>query len=125
MLETKSESVKLLKKLSSKTDRTVKYIFLSRNQVLEVSYIDKQDGKDIICVPTQTGCNLGCEFCHLTDQNLQLDVRNLETQEIAATIEYVLDDLGLENKKDKTLLISFMGAGEPLLNIDNIFLRLS
>jgi len=113
--------IKLIDILKSKEDNVIKYIFLTNdNQITEFSYINKNDGKDIICVPSQTACNLGCKFCHLSDID-NLKVENLNRIEIYNAIKYIIDDLKLLTKsKNKTLLISFMGAGEPLLNIHNL-----
>lgn len=110
----------LVEKIHSKRDRTVKYVFLSQGQVVEFSYIDKQDGKDIICAPTQTACRLGCKFCFLSDYALA--VRNLSVSEIVSGIRYVIADLRLCERtgKNDVLLVSYMGCGEPLLNIDNL-----
>ncbi|MDO8430266.1 MAG: radical SAM protein [bacterium] len=112
--------LKLLDKVYSKVDKTVKFVFLSRGQIIEFSYINKDDGKDIICVPVQTACNLMCEFCFLSDYDLQ--VRNLTPKEIAPCIDYVVQDLNLLTRlnRNKVFLISFMGCGEPLLNIQNV-----
>lgn len=109
-----------LEKVKSKIDKTVKYIFLSRGQVIEFSYINKGDGKDIICAPTQTACNLGCKFCFLSDYDLS--VRNLEPEEITVSVDYVINDLNLlkQPNKNQILLVSFMGCGEPLFNIKNV-----
>lgn len=101
----------------SKLDATVKYVFLSRGEIVEFSFIDKDDGKDIICVPTQTACRLGCKFCYLSDYELK--VRNLAAREIAEHVDHVIKDLGLEWRLDRNrvLLVSYMGCGEPLLNV--------
>ncbi len=109
-----------LEKVSSKVDKTVKFIFLARGQVIEFSYINKDDGKDIICVPAQTACNLGCKFCFLSDYDLE--VRNLEPEEIIFPIDYVVKDMNLLTRPDrnKVFLISFMGCGESLRNIKNV-----
>ena len=107
--------------IKSKEDNVIKYIFLTENnQVTEFSYINKNDGKDIICVPSQTACNLKCKFCHLTGiENLK--VENLHEHELYNAINYMINDLNLlDGSENKTLLISFMGAGEPLLNSENI-----
>ena len=45
----------LIKTLKSTNDNTVKYIFESNNSILEFSYIDKCDGKDIF---TCTSCGM-------------------------------------------------------------------
>lgn len=104
----------------SKLDRTVKYIYLSRGNVTEFSYIDKNDPKDIICVPTQTGCKMGCKFCFLTDYDLA--VRNLAPEEISLPTVSMVHRLSLTEKpaRKQVLLVSFMGCGEPLNNIENV-----
>jgi 23S rRNA (adenine2503-C2)-methyltransferase len=101
--------------IKSQKDKTVKYVFDSFDSILEFSYINKDDGKDIVCVPTQTTCNLGCKFCFLT--GLKIPQRNLQQQEIINGVEYVIKKSGTSNR---VLLISFMGCGEPLFNIDSV-----
>lgn len=112
--------VNFVKKVKSKVDNTVKFIFTSQGQIIEFSFIDKKDGKDIICVPSQTSCRLGCKFCFLTDFDLK--VRNLASAEIVAPINHVIENLNLLSKPNHNdvLLISFMGCGEPLLNLKNV-----
>jgi len=105
--------MKLLDTIKSKQDNTIKQVFLSNGDVLEFSYIDKRDGKDIVVVPTQTSCNLGCKFCFLTGLNIA--VRNLKPYEMIDGVKYALTTFRNENK---ILLVSFMGCGEPLLSID-------
>ena len=112
--------MKLLKKIKSRQDNTIKYIFqINTGQIIELSYINKNDGKDIICVPSQTGCNLGCKFCHITNINDKLLTRNIEYADLFDSVEYVREDLNL-NQYNRMLLISFMGCGEPILNYENI-----
>jgi adenine C2-methylase RlmN of 23S rRNA A2503 and tRNA A37 len=106
------------KTVYSAIDSTVKYVFLTNGQTVDFSYINKNDGKDIICVPTQTHCVLGCKFCHLT--GLERRVWNLTSEEIVEGVNYLVQDLHLEGGRDRTLLISYMGAGEPLLNVEAV-----
>lgn len=109
-----------IKKVFSQKDNTVKYIFKTLdNLIVEFSYINKDDGKDIICLPSQTMCNIGCKFCHTTEYIGKIKTRNLSHTEIVYGVEYILDELNIY-KLDRTLLISFMGCGEPILNVDNI-----
>lgn len=112
--------MEFLEKVFSKTDNAIKYVWKSDdNKIIELTYINKDDGKDIICIPSQTMCNMGCKFCHTTEYIGKIKCRNLTEMELVGPMEYVICDLRLyENKR--TLLISIMGCGEPLYNIDNI-----
>ncbi len=106
--------------IKSKIDSTLKYIFKSDNNlIVEFSYINKNDGKDIICVPSQTMCNLACKFCHTTDFIGKIKNEDLSCVEIFEGVTYIIKDLNLKDN-DKVLLISFMGCGEPILNVDNV-----
>ena len=112
--------MKLIEIVKSKLDSTIKYVFKTQdNLVIEFSYINKDDGKDIICVPSQSMCNLACKFCHTTDYIGKIKVRNLETSEIVEGVFYILKDLNIK-QHERVLLISFMGTGEPILNVDNV-----
>lgn len=111
--------MKLISKTSSKVDKTQKYIFeLESNLIIEFSYIDNGSGKDIICVPCQSMCNMKCTFCHLTDHIGKVKLRNLTKFEILEGVEYIVNDMVLTEAKP--LLISYMGCGEPLANIGTI-----
>lgn len=111
------EFIKLIK---SKEDNVIKYIFKNvEGYVLEFSYINKNDGKDIICVPSQTMCNLGCKFCHTLEYINKIRTIGLTDSDIFTGVKHVIKDLGL-HKKNSTLLVSFMGCGEPLYNVDDI-----
>lgn len=112
-------NMKFLEKIKSKVDSTIKYIFLTHdNLVVEFSYINKNDGKDIICVPTQTSCRMKCKFCHISDISHKLIHRNLVSYEITEAVNYIHYDLKLI--KQKMLLVSFMGCGEPLENYNEV-----
>src|SRR4051812_44538638 len=68
-----------------------------------------------ICVSSQVGCAVDCQFCLTAKLGLQ---RNLTAGEIAGQVIAVLDRHGVEIGKDRLNLV-FMGMGEPLLNYDN------
>jgi 23S rRNA (adenine2503-C2)-methyltransferase len=68
-----------------------------------------------ICVSSQVGCAVNCQFCLTAKLGLQ---RNLSAGEIAGQVVAVLDRQGAEVGKDRVNLV-FMGMGEPLLNYDN------
>lgn len=117
------------RKIESKIDNTIKYVFditekngtNHDNVTVEASYIDKGDGKDIICVSCQTGCNLGCEFCHLTGSGKEVHTFNKDTT--VGLVDYIIKDLNLSvTASEKTLLVSYMGIGEPMRCIDEVIL---
>lgn len=113
--------MRYIKTIESKLDATLKYIFKTDNEfVVEISYINKNDGKDIICLPCQTMCNVGCKFCHTTDYIGKIKANNLTAEEMIESVQYVINNENIV-KNNRTLLISFMGCGEPIYNIDNIF----
>lgn len=100
---------------------TTKYIFqtFDDNLIVEFSYINKNDGKDIICLPSQTMCNLGCKFCHTLEYIGKIKIRNLSENEMFFGVDYIIESENIKSNS-RTLLISFMGCGEPLLNVGNI-----
>ncbi len=100
------------KKLVSKLDGTVKYLFrLSDGNIIESVVMDYHHGKSI-CISSQVGCRMGCSFCASTLHGL---VRNLSPFEIEGQVIRAQKDLG-----EKISNIVIMGIGEPLDNYDNI-----
>ncbi len=65
-----------------------------------------------ICVSSQIGCAVNCQFCLTAKLGLQ---RNLSAGEIAGQVVAVLDRHGVEVGRDRLNLV-FMGMGEPFLN---------
>lgn len=107
--------IKLLEKIDSTIDDVTKYIvsdeIFGKN---EVSIIRKNT-KTIFCLPTQTNCKMGCTFCHLTGTTRP--AKNLTADWIVSVVDKLAQ---IEYKADKPLLISFMGVGEPLLNLTEL-----
>jgi 23S rRNA (adenine2503-C2)-methyltransferase len=68
-----------------------------------------------ICVSSQIGCAVNCQFCLTAKLGLQ---RNLTPGEIAGQVVAVLDRHRVELNKSRVNLV-FMGMGEPFLNYDN------
>ena len=68
-----------------------------------------------ICVSSQVGCAVNCQFCLTAKLGLQ---RNLTAGEIAGQVVAVFDRHGVEVGRDRVNLV-FMGMGEPFLNYDN------
>jgi 23S rRNA (adenine2503-C2)-methyltransferase len=68
-----------------------------------------------ICVSSQVGCAVNCQFCLTAKLGLQ---RNLTAGEIAGQVVAVLDRHSVQVGRDRVNLV-FMGMGEPFLNYDN------
>jgi 23S rRNA (adenine2503-C2)-methyltransferase len=68
-----------------------------------------------ICVSSQVGCAVNCQFCLTAKLGLQ---RNLTAGEIAGQVVAVLDRHSVEVGRDRVNLV-FMGMGEPFLNYDS------
>jgi 23S rRNA (adenine2503-C2)-methyltransferase len=68
-----------------------------------------------ICVSSQVGCAVNCQFCLTARLGFQ---RNLTAGEIAGQVVAVLARQGVEVGRDRVNLV-FMGMGEPFLNYDN------
>jgi 23S rRNA (adenine2503-C2)-methyltransferase len=68
-----------------------------------------------ICVSSQIGCAVNCQFCLTAKLGLQ---RNLTAGEIAGQVLAVFERQGVEVGRDRVNLV-FMGMGEPFLNYAN------
>jgi 23S rRNA (adenine2503-C2)-methyltransferase len=103
-------------------DGTVKYGFkLQDDNYIEAVLIPEED-RNTLCVSSQVGCAMGCEFCLTGNIGFK---RNLMPGEIVGQVVRVRDWLldtpdtaaGLNN-------LVFMGMGEPLANLDNLLIAL-
>ena len=68
-----------------------------------------------ICVSSQVGCAVNCQFCLTARLGLQ---RNLTAGEIAGQVVAVLDRHAVQVGRSRVNLV-FMGMGEPFLNYEN------
>lgn len=68
-----------------------------------------------ICVSSQVGCAVDCQFCMTALLGVK---RNLSPGEIVGQICAVLNDQHVSPPQDRVNLV-FMGMGEPFLNYDN------
>lgn len=68
-----------------------------------------------ICISSQIGCAVNCQFCLTAKLGLQ---RNLTAGEIAGQAVEVFERQGVEIGRDRVNLV-FMGMGEPFLNYEN------
>jgi 23S rRNA (adenine2503-C2)-methyltransferase len=116
------------------TDGSVRYLLgLGENQDLTTKNTEDTEKKKInkpasveavfmpsearqtICISTQAGCAVDCQFCMTAQLGL---IRNLTAGEILAQVLLPLE----EHKETLTLQtnVVLMGQGEPLLNYENV-----
>ncbi|KAL8493052.1 hypothetical protein ACS0TY_024312 [Phlomoides rotata] len=98
------------------SDGTRKILFsLEDGLVIETVVIPSQRGRTTVCVSSQVGCAMNCQFCYTGRMGLK---RNLSAAEIVEQAVYarrlVSDDVGTITN------VVFMGMGEPLHNIENV-----
>lgn len=102
---------KILRKLVSKLDGTIKYLFeLNDGETVETVLMKYKYGYSI-CVSSQIGCNMKCRFCASTIDGC---VRDLRPSEILAQVYAATRDTG-----ERISHLVMMGMGEPLMNYDN------
>ncbi len=93
-------------------DGTVKYLLRLRDgAVVETVYIPETD-RVTLCVSTQVGCGLGCDFCATARMGLR---RNLSQAEI---VDQVLEVQRRCPEDTRISNLVFMGMGEPLANYE-------
>ncbi|MCC8152944.1 MAG: 23S rRNA (adenine(2503)-C(2))-methyltransferase RlmN [Tannerellaceae bacterium] len=92
-------------------DGTIKYLFpVAINSFVESVYIPTDD-RATLCVSSQVGCKMNCLFCMTGKQGF---TANLTSHEIINQIQMIPET-------DKLTNIVFMGMGEPLDNVEEVF----
>ena len=100
------------KRLESKVDDTVKYLYELHDGELIESVLMKYNHGYSLCISTQVGCRMGCSFCASGLNGL---TRNLTASEMLSQITTA--------QRDNNIRISnvvLMGMGEPMDNLDNV-----
>jgi len=81
--------------------------------MVETTYINRPN-KHIICISTQVGCPLKCTFCV---SGMRAFKRSLTANEMVSEFITVYDKESRAGN-EKPFLLSFMGEGEPFLNLE-------
>lgn len=81
------------------------------------------EGRQTICISSQAGCAVDCQFCLTAQLGL---IRNLSTGEIVGQVLVPLTEMAAKSEAEggpglaaRTNVV-LMGQGEPLLNFDNV-----
>ncbi len=104
-------------------DGTHKWLLaMDGSNAIETVYIPDK-GRGTLCVSSQVGCALNCQFCSTATQGFN---RNLSTAEIIGQVWVAAKHLGnIPHKQRKLTNVVMMGMGEPLMNFDNVVRAMS
>ena len=108
-------------------DASVRYLFslpsaedqsTARPASVEAVFMPS-DGRQTICISTQAGCAVDCQFCLTAQLGL---IRNLTPAEILAQVLIPLEEHKSALAPQTNIVL--MGQGEPLLNFDSVIAAL-
>lgn len=109
-------------------DKSIRYLFAlsygndsgkQRPASVEAVFMPS-DGRQTICISTQAGCAVDCQFCLTAQLGL---IRNLTAGEMLGQVLVALNDAAPNNSGSADAVqtnIVLMGQGEPLLNFDAV-----
>lgn len=119
----------LVDEKTSKKDGTVKRAYaLNDGGIVESVLMRYDDGRNTVCVSSQSGCAMKCSFCATGHMGLN---RNLSYAEIVEQVLnfnkfLILSQSNKNNKStsrkmaDKVTNVVYMGMGEPMSNYSNV-----
>lgn len=116
-------NMKQAEHLVSAIDQTTKYLFtLPDGEYVESVLLSYKHGYSV-CLSTQVGCKMGCQFCASTKAGFY---RNLTAGEILLQMVEITRDKQKIDPDFRIGHVVLMGIGEPLDNYENVirFLRL-
>lgn len=93
-------------------DGTVRYTFRTYDNRYIYAVCLPSEGKKTVCISTQVGCPISCNFCLSGKTKFS---RNLSRGEILEEILHIENDI-----KERVSGVLFMGMGEPMLNYQNL-----
>jgi len=105
------------------TDGTYKWLLgMDGGNAIETVFIP-ETSRGTLCVSSQVGCGLNCQFCSTATQGFN---RNLSAAEIIGQVWVAAKHLGnVPHHQRKLTNVVMMGMGEPLLNFDNVVTAMS
>src|SRR6516225_10084135 len=114
-----------IEKSFQSNDGTIRYLIgMADGETVETVWMPEGDGGDgseagdsdwnraTICVSSQVGCAVNCQFCLTALLGVK---RNLSAGEIVGQVTAVLNDRGVDLERQRVNIV-FMGMGEPFLN---------
>jgi len=109
-------SLRVVQTQNSDLDPFVKFALCTHDgHLIETVRIPlERRGRYSVCVSSQVGCALGCQFCKTTQSGL---VRNLAAWEIVEQVRIVRRSLPVGSRVSGVV---FQGMGEPFANLDAV-----
>jgi 23S rRNA (adenine2503-C2)-methyltransferase len=120
-----------IQKQFESVDGTIRYLIaMPDGETVEAVWMPEGDGGEAgdgseagdsdwsratICVSSQVGCAVNCQFCLTALLGIK---RNLNAGEIVGQVAAVLNDRGVDLERQRVNIV-FMGMGEPFLNYPN------
>jgi len=95
-------------------DGTQRFLLGLEDRRTVESVLMPEEGRDTVCISTQVGCPVNCQFCLTALLGLE---RNLTPGEIVGQVLFVMRSRSTSSSR---LNIVMMGMGEPLLNLPNV-----
>ncbi len=101
--------------LRSVLDSSVNFIEDALTGFIETRYVRRNSEYFIAYLSSQTGCNRGCRFCHLTTTK-QTKFENVTFSQLLKQSDVIFDEYKASGIKAKYVHFNFMARGEPLNN---------
>jgi 23S rRNA (adenine2503-C2)-methyltransferase len=97
-------------------DGTRRYLLRLHDGKTVEAVLMPEENRQTICISTQVGCAVNCQFCLTAQLGLE---RNLSAGEILGQVLLIASRHQLSPQDEKLNLV-MMGMGEPLLNLPNV-----
>ena len=111
------QCLELAERHDSKIDGASKLLFKTHDHhLIESVVLRPKSGRTSLCISSQVGCACYCSFCATGKMGF---TRNLTVAEILDQVTQANRMIQPEGRTIRNVV--FMGMGEPLLNLENVF----
>ena len=100
--------------LRSQLDASVNFVEAQLVGFLESRYVRRESRYFVAYLSSQTGCNRGCQMCHLTATG-QTQFKNADLQDFVTQYDTILRHY-TQDEPAPLVHVNFMARGEPLAN---------
>jgi 23S rRNA (adenine2503-C2)-methyltransferase len=115
------QALERVERHDSETDGASKLVFRTRDgHLIESVILRPKTGRTSLCISSQVGCACSCSFCATGEMGF---ARNLTADEILDQVAQASRLVKPEGRSIRNVV--FMGMGEPLLNLENLFRALA